>query len=76
MGATVEGIIVQAVSHKHKQASARDFVSNAGPLLLNQEFLCAARTKLTDVCGLLRHIDLRFEHLSETLCFLPIAKLV
>jgi len=51
-----------------------DLVSEGGRLLPNLEFLRVGKTKLTDAFGPLRHIGLRLEHLSETLCFLSIAK--
>ena len=51
-------------------------MSDGGPLLLNLEFLHIARKKLADVFGPLATHWPRLEHLSETLCFLPIAKLV
>ena len=51
-----------------------DLLSEGGRLLPNLEFRRVARTKLTDVFRILRHVGLRQAHLCETLCFLPIAK--
>lgn len=64
----------QEVCRKQKAPIPDDRVGEGGRLLPKLKFLRIAKTTLTDVFRILRHVGLRQAHLCETSCFLPSAK--